>query len=53
MKILLVDDDSDMLFLTSMALERMGGHEVVGFQSGNEALEYVRENPPDAILTDY
>ncbi|HOE11335.1 MAG TPA: response regulator [bacterium] len=53
MKIILVDDDSDMLFLTSMALERIGGHEVVGFHSANDALEYARANPPDAILTDY
>ena len=53
MKILLVDDDPDMLLITSMALEKKGGHEVISLESAVEALKRADQDPPDAIVTDY
>ena len=53
MKILIVDDDADMLLLTSMALEKVGGHEVIAARLGIEALERAKQDRPDAILMDF
>ncbi|MFH1740562.1 MAG: response regulator [bacterium] len=53
MKILLVDDDPDMLLITSMALEKHGGHEVISLGSAVEALRCAERDLPDAIVTDF
>jgi len=50
-KILLVDDDEDILETTRVALER-AGYEVVTATNGLEALGAVRIKRPDLILLD-
>jgi two-component system, OmpR family, response regulator len=51
-KILVVDDDPAMRLVASIALEQVGGFEVLLAQGGLEAIECARENKPDAILMD-
>jgi len=51
-RILLVEDDSDIRSLATLALERVGGFEVDACASGREALERVSERRPDLILLD-
>ena len=50
-KILVVDDEERNLRLMEAMLIPLG-HEVVLAQNGMEALEKVREIPPDVILLD-
>src|SRR5512138_3718517 len=52
MKILIVDDDPAMLMVSAMALEEVGGFEVIQATGGIEAIEYALQDPPDAILMD-
>jgi len=52
MRILVVDDDPAMLMVSSIALEEVGGFEVIQATGGVEAIEYALHNPPDAILMD-
>lgn len=52
MKILLIDDDPDVLVLASHALETLGGHTVVTSRGGLGAVETARRERPDAILLD-
>ena len=50
-KILIVDDEQSMVqFLT--ALLKREGYEVLSARSGPEALEMVREQAPDVVITD-
>jgi len=51
-KILVVDDDPAMLLVASIALEQVGGFEVLLARCGLEAIECARQNQPDAILMD-
>ncbi|HAF26736.1 MAG TPA: hypothetical protein DCG85_05415 [Lachnospiraceae bacterium] len=51
-RILLVDDDSDMLMLTGRWLEK-AGYEVDRAASGSEALSCLEKIKPDLILLDY
>ena len=51
MKILVTDDDPDMLVLTSTVLRR-AGYEVIETSTGRECLEKVHANHPDLILLD-
>ncbi len=50
-KILIIDDDSDILETTGALLESEG-FEVHGAQSVEKGLEQIRENPPDLVLLD-
>ena len=50
-KIIVVDDDPDLLFVVSNFLEKEG-FEVVCFESGEECLEKLEKNKPDLILMD-
>ena len=50
--ILLVDDDGDMLKLTSRWLTK-AGYETKEALSGGEALELLKKTKPDLILLDY
>ena len=50
--ILLVDDDEDMLALTSRWLTK-GGYEVATAVSGQAAIDAIRERRPDLVLLDY
>jgi CheY-like chemotaxis protein len=52
MKILVVDDDPAMLLVASIALQEVGGFEVISASGGAEAIEYARDKKPDAILMD-
>lgn len=51
-RILLIDDDEDMLAMTERWLEK-GGYEVVKAVSGKEALDILNHQKPDLILLDY
>ena len=51
-KILLIDDDTDMLAMTARWLEK-AGHEVTKAASGKEALSILGSFRPDLILLDY
>ena len=50
-RILVVDDDPDMLLLTSEVLRR-AGHEVLEASTGNGCLEIVGARHPDLVLLD-
>ena len=51
-RILLIDDDEDMLAITERWLKK-AGYETDTASSGKAALEYLDENTPDLILLDY
>jgi len=51
-KILLVEDDIHLQFLTRIALENVGGFTVKTCSSGNEAIQEARTFLPDLILLD-
>lgn len=53
LKILLVDDEEDILHMAAYVLRKMGGHEVLMLQEGDKVVETARENKPDVILLDY
>src|SRR5687767_13952110 len=50
-RILVVDDEPDMLFLLRINLEH-AGHEVVTEPDGRAALASVRSDPPDVLILD-
>ncbi len=52
MKVLHVDDEADIREIASLALETLGGFEVVSCASGQEALEKGPACMPDVILLD-
>ncbi|MBV9545455.1 MAG: response regulator, partial [Chloroflexi bacterium] len=51
MRVLLAEDDTDLLDLTTYALRKYG-HEVVGVTDGERALERWQTEQPDFILLD-
>lgn len=51
-KILLVEDDPDIQFITRLSLEVGGGYEVLVCASGAEAVKSARGYAPDLILLD-
>ncbi len=51
-KILVVDDDEDILAVTELAAREIGKWEVILARSGEEALRAAREEAPDVILLD-
>lgn len=52
MKILLVDDDPDLLLITKVALEKTAGFHVLQAPTGAEALEIAHRERPDVVLMD-
>lgn len=52
-RIMLVEDDPDIAVLTTMALQDLGGFELVHCASGAEALERVDEIAPDLAVLDF
>ncbi len=52
MKILVVDDDPAQLLLSSIALNDVGGFEVVLANCAAEAIERAHQDSPDVILMD-
>jgi DNA-binding response OmpR family regulator len=51
MKILVVDDETDILDLISLSLQREG-HQVITAETGEEAIELVRSKRPDLMVLD-
>jgi len=51
-RVLIVDDERDMLNLLAKVLSKKGGCQVSTASSAEEALEAIRLEPPDAVLTD-
>ena len=51
-RVLLIDDDSDMLMLTAHWFKK-AGHEVTTATSGQEALDILKSQVPDIIVLDY
>ncbi|MGD2177841.1 MAG: response regulator, partial [Anaerolineae bacterium] len=51
-KILVIDDDPELLRMIQFALDRRGGHEVVLSADGPDALAKAREDPPDLAIVD-
>ena len=51
-RILLIDDDEDMLTMTGRWLEK-GGYEVMKAASGKDALDLISSDRPDLVLLDY
>tara|TARA_R100001039_G_C1821416_1_gene89121 strand:+ start:329 stop:697 length:369 start_codon:yes stop_codon:yes gene_type:complete len=52
-KLLLVEDDSDVLEVVKLSLELYGGFDVVDCSSGQEALRIVGDYNPDVFLLDF
>lgn len=50
-KILIIDDDPDMVLAAQMILEA-AGHEIVAAASGSEGLEAIKKVKPDLIILD-
>jgi len=50
-KILLIDDEEDIVRVLSMSL-KSDGYDVVSALSGKEGLEVFKKESPDIILTD-
>ena len=51
-RILVIDDEDDILKLVQTCLEIMGGWQVITARSGREGLSLAQDNQPDAILLD-
>jgi CheY-like chemotaxis protein len=51
-KILLIDDDREMLDMLRLLLERRGGHETILSSDGEEGLAKAREDAPDLAIID-
>ena len=52
MKILLIDDDPDLLLITRVILEKTAGFHVLQATTAAEALEIARRESPDVVLMD-
>ena len=50
-RILVVDDEPDLRFILRRIFEK-AGHEVADAGHGAQALEFVRESPPELVVTD-
>lgn len=51
-RILIIDDDPNILAVAQLALETIGEWDVITALSGKEGIELAREERPDAILLD-
>jgi len=51
-KIVVVEDDKDLLEFLKEILKTKGEYDVTGFQSGSEAISYIKKNKPDLITLD-
>jgi CheY-like chemotaxis protein len=51
-RILVVDDDDAIREVAEMALQIVGGFEVLTASSGSQAWEVAERDPPDAVLLD-
>jgi two-component system, OmpR family, alkaline phosphatase synthesis response regulator PhoP len=51
-KILVADDEPDVLFMTSFSLRSLGGYQVLEARDGAEAVEIALREQPDLIVMD-
>lgn len=51
-KILVADDEPDVLFMTAFSLRTVGGFEVIEARNGLEAVEKAQQSHPDLIVLD-
>jgi DNA-binding response OmpR family regulator len=51
-RILVVDDEPDVLFMTAYALRALGGHEVSEARNGIDGLSMARQLRPDLVVLD-
>ena len=51
-RVLIVDDEADILEVARMSLESVAGWEVLAATGGREATELVRTERPDAVVLD-
>ncbi len=51
-KIIVADDEPDVLFMTAFSLRTVGGFEVVEARNGLEAVEKAQQERPDLIILD-
>jgi two-component system phosphate regulon response regulator PhoB len=51
-KVLIVEDDIDVLELLSRTFQKTGEFEVITAGDGMEGIRFARENPPDVLLLD-
>jgi CheY-like chemotaxis protein len=51
-KILVADDEPDVLFMTAFTLRQLGGYEVVEARNGQEALDLAVAHTPALLLLD-
>jgi CheY-like chemotaxis protein len=52
MKILIIDDEKDIGYILGFELKNLG-HETIAVTSASDAMNYLSNNTPDAILCDY
>jgi two-component system, chemotaxis family, chemotaxis protein CheY len=55
MKILIADDSRAMRMIVTRTLRQagMGGHDLVEAENGRDALDKIKEEPPDLVLSDW
>jgi len=51
-RILVIDDNTDLLQMIRLLLEERGGHEVILAAEGEDGLRKAAENPPDLAIVD-
>ena len=51
-KILVADDEPDVLFMTAFALRQLGGFDVLEARNGEEALALTRAHEPELMVLD-
>lgn len=51
-KIVVADDEPDVLFMTAFTLRMLGGYEVIEARNGQEALELAVTHRPDLLVLD-
>ncbi len=51
-KIIVADDEPDVLFMTAFSLRTVGGFEVIEARNGLEAVEKAQQEHPDLIILD-
>ncbi|MEO8431259.1 MAG: response regulator [Acidobacteriota bacterium] len=52
MKVLIIDDESDIRLIARLSLARVGGMDVIEADCGAEGVRLAQEERPDAILLD-
>ncbi len=52
MKILMAEDDANIITIAKVALEKIGGHQVTSVTDGKSALEKIKSEKFDVVLLD-